>query len=142
MSTNGSATEPSQAKLVARWTQSVTFASSFPAWAHSKLREQIGLRALAIFDDANLSFAAPALHVPTSCLPEERLHPTAHSLHVEAGDFTGLHIVGGLDISTGKDGNTAIASLAVLSFPDLTVSGCSLPRQYLLSKAAPGCSPS
>lgn len=76
----------------------------------------------AIFTDFNLdfSFSPSSTPPPNTALPEA---PTV--THLSPSPSTGLHHIGGLDISFREDGlgdgTEAIAVLAVLSYPSLQV---------------------
>jgi hypothetical protein len=81
---------------------------------------QLDLASKAVFDDDGLTFAALHEGASDASQASDYVQPLRRRLRCS---LEGLHTVAGLDISFGKDRDQAIATVAVLSFPDLAVSG-------------------
>lgn len=85
---------------------------------------QLDIAKQAIFEDHNLSFEVVHTdYVGCTAATIANSDSGAPERHHAQGTIRGLHTIAGLDISFFKDvPDEAIATLAILSFPDLKVS--------------------
>lgn len=85
---------------------------------------QLGIAKQAVFEDHNLSFEVVYTDPvgSTASITANSDSGAPERYHAQ-GTIRGLHTIAGLDISFFKDiPDEAIATLAILSFPDLKVS--------------------